>query len=108
MSESKYISRNIKDTFSLTDTTVLDKIIEITSKKKVKCYLVGGAVRDIILGKTPKDFTGNKLWYKYSRLKINKIKYGLVIYSFSFTYVTYSRVIVVQNIVWTFSFLNQI
>ena len=55
LSESKYISRNIKDTFSLTDITVLDKIIEITSKKKVKCYLVGGAVRDIILGKTPKD-----------------------------------------------------
>jgi len=53
--KSKYISRNIKDTFSLTDTTVLDKIIDIASKKEIKCYLVGGAVRDIILGKTPKD-----------------------------------------------------
>ncbi len=55
LSKSKYISRNIKDKFSLTDITVLDKIIAITSKKKIKCYLVGGAVRDIILGKTPKD-----------------------------------------------------
>ena len=55
LSKSKYISRNIKDKFSLTDITVLDKIIAITSEKKIKCYLVGGAVRDIILGKTPKD-----------------------------------------------------
>ena len=55
MSKSKYISRNIKDKFSLTDITVLDKIIAITSEKKIKCYLVGGAVRDIILGKIPKD-----------------------------------------------------
>ena len=55
LSKSKYISRNIKDKFSLTDITVLDKIIDITSKKKIRCYLVGGAVRDIILGKTPKD-----------------------------------------------------
>ena len=55
LSKSKYISRNIKDKFSLTDITVLDKIIAITSEKKVKCYLVGGAVRDIILGETPKD-----------------------------------------------------
>ena len=55
MSKSKYISQNIKDKFSLTDITVLDKIIDITSKKKIRCYLVGGAVRDIILGKTPKD-----------------------------------------------------
>ena len=55
LSKSKYISLNIKDKFSLTDITVLDKIIDITSKKKIRCYLVGGAVRDIILGKTPKD-----------------------------------------------------
>ena len=55
LSKSKYISRNIKDKFSLTDITVLDKIIAITSEKKIKCYLVGGAVRDIILGKIPKD-----------------------------------------------------
>ena len=55
LSKSKYISRNIKDKFSLTNITVLDKIIDITSEKKIKCYLVGGAVRDIILGKTPKD-----------------------------------------------------
>ena len=55
LSKSKYISRNIKDKFSLTDITVLDKIIAITSEKKIKCYLVGGAVRDIILGETPKD-----------------------------------------------------
>ncbi len=55
LSKSKYISRNIKDKFSPTDITVLDKIIDITSEKKIKCYLVGGAVRDIILGKTPKD-----------------------------------------------------
>jgi len=55
LSKSKYISQNIKDKFSLTDITVLDKIIDITSKKKIRCYLVGGAVRDVILGKVPKD-----------------------------------------------------
>jgi len=55
LSKSKYISQNIKDKFSQTDTTVLDKIINITSQKNIKCYLVGGAVRDIILGERPKD-----------------------------------------------------
>lgn len=54
LSFQKYLKESIEAEMKVPD--YIEKIAEIYSKKGRSLYVVGGAVRDHLLGKTPKDF----------------------------------------------------
>ena len=51
------------------------RIVDIFKAENIEVYLVGGAVRDVVMGKSPKDWdlatsANQRLMYNYSRFLV--------------------------------------